>query len=119
MITCTDKAADYFQMPESFLNLFYKNYLVTLFCGSCDKDRSGGLSYDEFRYTFGLFADRTSFGLWAFDHDRNGFFDEDKAEAWDMILARWEDNGRVLNWEISDEQRACLESAKYNAKDIF
>ena len=119
MITCTDKAADYFQMPESFLNLFYKHYLVTLFCGSCDKDRSGGLSYDEFRYTFGWFADKISFGLWAFDHDRNGFIDEDEADAWNKINAKWEDNGGVLNWEISDEQRACLESAKYNAKDIF
>ena len=115
MITCTDKAANYFQMPESMLNIFYKHHLFTHFCGYHDKDFSGGLSYDEFRYSFGLFAAKTRLGLGAFDYNRNGLFDEDEAEAWDNLYATLMVG--ELSWIISNEQRACLESAKYSSKD--
>ena len=112
MISCTDKAANYFQTP----NLYYKHDLFTQFCGGHDKDRSGGLSYDEFRYSFGGFAANIRFGMIAYDYDGDGLIDQDEAEALNEFFAR---HAPEFNWEISDEQLACLENAKYNAKDIF
>ena len=61
-----------------------------------------------------------------FDHDKNGLIDEDEAEIWENFVAKqsyiekyWR---RILygesSWEISDEQRACLKSAKYNSNDL-
>ena len=116
MITCTDKAANYFQKPESMHDFLYKHYLFTQFCGGYDKDRSGGLSYDEFRFSFGIFAIHIRFGMAAYDYNQNGLIDQDEAEALNEFFARV---APKFNWEISDEQLACLENAKYNAKDIF
>jgi len=124
MITCFETAADYYQMPETMQNFSFKYTLITWFC-TWDKDRSGGLSYEEFLNTFGFHSFKFGLVLLAYDHDKNGLIDEDEAEIWENFVVKqsyiekyWR---RVLygesSWEITDKQRACLESAKYSSKD--
>ena len=83
MITCIDKAANYFEMPENMHNLLYG---FTKLCGVFDRDVSGGLNYDEFRYTFGTFAAYTGAIMWWFDTNNDGLINGDEVEAWDSFL---------------------------------
>ena len=85
MITCTVKAVNYFEMPESMQDLVYE-LLIQDFCDVVDRDISGGLSYDELRYVFGSFAFYTAIFMESHDTDNNGLFDEAEAEAWDDYL---------------------------------
>ena len=119
MITCFEKVADYYQMPESMQNFSFKYNLITKFCGVWDKDLSGGLSYEEFRYTFVFLAKKVGLALLTYDHDKNGLIDEDEAVIWENFVAEhsYMEKYEELKWEISDEMRACFESAKYNSND--
>ena len=71
MITCIDKAVNYFDMHESTHNLLYD---VTKLSDVFDRDVSRGLNYDEFRYAFSTFAAYTGAIMWSFDTDNDDYY---------------------------------------------
>ena len=92
MITCIDKAANYFEMHNRLYRYSYR-YNATKLSSVLDRYVSGGLTYDEFRYAFGTFAADTGAIMWVFDIDNNGLINGDEVEAWDyfytITLEEW------------------------------
>merc|ERR1712156_418396 len=74
LTSCGPRAANYLGMPQAHQNFLYN--FAGKYWSVIDQDGSGGLNYDEYRYTFGGFA-ATDAGviLAGFDADSNGKLD--------------------------------------------
>merc|ERR1712227_680327 len=80
-----------------------------------DQDGSGGLNFNEFKYTFAGFAAVDSRVIMkAFDADNNGLLDSSELTAWRAyvreIVTAW-------GWSLSDGQISELDQAWKNAQD--
>merc|ERR1712134_111527 len=80
-----------------------------------DQDGSGGLNFNEFKYTFaGSAAVDSRVIMKAFDADNNGLLDSSELTAWRAyvreIVTAW-------GWSLSDGQISELEQAWKNAQD--
>merc|ERR1712002_77652 len=111
LTSCGARAANYLGMPQAHQNFLYD--FAAKYWGVIDQDGSGGLNYDEYRYTFGGFA-ATDAGviLAGFDADSNGILDAAELGNWRAtvqgLMASW-------GWNPSDSTINCLKDAWTNA----
>ena len=115
LTSCGARAANYLGMPQAHQNFLYD--FAAKYWGVIDQDGSGGLNYDEYRYTFGGFA-ATDAGviLAGFDADSNGKLDAEELGNWkstvQSMMASW-------GWNPSESTIQCLQNAWANADRKF
>ena len=112
MTACAATAANYFEIPEHTQNFLYN--FASKYWNVIDHDHSGGLSYDEFRYTFGAFA-YTNAGviMTAYDSDKSGMLETTEIDQWqdytESLLQSW-------GWQTN---KLCIKQAWFNANRKF
>jgi len=105
--------AQYLEMPSEMQGQLYE--FASKYWNFIDQDGSGGLNFNEFKYTFAGFAAVDSRVIMkAFDADNNGLLDSSELTAWRAyvreIVTAW-------GWSLSDGQISELEQAWKNAQD--
>merc|ERR1712099_173969 len=105
-------AAEYVGMSEATQNFLYD--FGVKYWNVVDQDGSGGLDYDEYKYTMGGFAAVDArVILKAFDSDTNGLVEGEELTNWkNFVKGQLAENG----WNPSEESLDAMKAAWANAQ---